>query len=114
MSSPALNSVYLSSLHRRIVAAAEGALSGTLSITEAARDLTAIGHELNLSFEKPFLVFVGIASETDEFPLGAVRDRWNPVKLLKLDAERIQYEDRVRSTVDAACTELLRRYASTV
>jgi hypothetical protein len=106
--------VYLTSLHRRIVAGAEGALNGTLSITEAARELTGVSHELNMSRERQFVVFVGIASETDEFPLGAVRDMWNPAKLLQVVAQRGQYENRVRSTADAACKELLQRYASTV
>jgi hypothetical protein len=114
MSSLGQNALYLASLHRHIVAAAAGALDGTLSVTEAARALTAIGHELRLSYEQPFLLFVGIASETDEFPLGEVRDRWNPAKLVELDAERSVYENRVRPRVVAACEELLRKYAATV
>jgi hypothetical protein len=43
--------------------------------------------------EQPFIVFVGIASETDEVPVGEVRERWHPAAKIKFeqvwaDAER--------------------------
>jgi hypothetical protein len=97
-------------LHQQVVATARDFLVGNISVTEAARRLVGLAHELGAAFEDPFLTFVGIDSETDTFPLGEVRNNWNPDALLKEDAEREFYEASVRERALEAAGEILQRY----
>jgi len=103
---PHLDATYRASLHRQIAEAAVGVLGGSVSVTDAARKLTFIAHELGIWSEDPFRLFVGIDSETDVYPRCEVRARWNPDKLAVLDSELALYEDKVRPDVIAACKML--------
>ena len=43
-----------------------------------------------------FRPFVAVDSQTDRFPVGAIRERWNSERLLEVDAEREVVEARYR------------------
>ncbi len=104
---------YQLALQHQIAAAARELLSGSISITEAARRIMGPAYELGSALEEPFVTFLGIDSETDAFPLGAVRDHWNPEALQRQDAERGRYESSVRDRALKACRELLQRLDTT-
>jgi hypothetical protein len=103
---------YPFALQRQIVATAHELLAGSISVTEAARRITGLATELGKVHDPPFVTFLGIESETDVFPLGDVRDRWNPSALQKQDAGRMRYEAVVRATALEACREILRIFGA--
>ncbi|WP_267225570.1 hypothetical protein [Dyella silvae] len=46
-----------------------------------------------------FLTFVGVDSETDRFPIGAVRAKWAETALKEIDAERLAAEEFYRDDI---------------
>jgi Protein of unknown function (DUF2489) len=100
---------YRLALQQQITAAARELLSGSVSITEAARRIIGPAYELGSALEEPFATFLSIDSETDAFPLGSVRERWSPSALQRQDAERERYEAAIRDRALDACREILRR-----
>lgn len=103
---------YRVSLYREILAAARGVLDGTVGMVDAARTLTSISYALGVENDEPFISFRGIDSETDDYPLGDVRARWNPAALAREDAKRERYEEEVRESVKEGCRALLAKYES--
>jgi hypothetical protein len=55
-------------LCRQIVAASTAVIRAQVSLTEGARLLAALSHEVRADDDPGFLTFIGIASETDRFP----------------------------------------------
>jgi hypothetical protein len=104
---------YRLALQHQIVEAARELLGGNISVTEAARRIIGPAYELGSALEEPFATFLGIDSETDAFPLGAVRQRWSPDALQRQDAERACYETAIRDRALEACREILRRLDAT-
>lgn len=100
---------YRLALQQQITAAARELLSGTISITEAARRIMGPAYELGSALEEPFATFLGIDSETDAFPLGTVREHWSPGALQRQDVERARYETAIRDRALGACRKILRR-----
>ena len=83
-------------------------LSGDLSYIEGAQIICHLLHECRLDpHVEPFVTFIGIDSETDQFPVGKQRSYWNKDALAKLDEEKAQYEERARGFAEKACRELL-------
>jgi hypothetical protein len=57
---------------------------------------------------EPYLFFVGVSSETDHLPFGAVRRQWSPESLKQKDLEAATYESRIREPSLSACREIAR------
>ena len=102
---------YRHDLERKLVDHARNLLSGVTSITEASRGIASIAYELNVAFEQPFLYFVGIDSETDQFPIGDVTQLWHPAAVAKLDAERERYEASIHREAVQYAEEIIARFA---
>jgi hypothetical protein len=66
--------------------------------------------DLNIVNKSEFLIFQGVDSETDDFPLGDERDDWSKEVLIRKDAELANYEILYRNDVLAACEKLIERY----
>jgi hypothetical protein len=105
-----LNAPHMLELRRRVVETATAILEGRLCVTEGARVLGELAFDLLAQRDDSFVVFFGVDSETDAFPLGDVRAHWNPSALVREDASRQLYEESVRPRVNLACSELIRRY----
>jgi hypothetical protein len=60
-----------------------------------------------------FIPFVGIDSETDHLPVGAVRAEWDAEALATKDVEIRQCEDHYRPYALEACRRLIDRLRST-
>ena len=52
-------------------------------------------------------IFVGIASEVDDLPLGSEREAWAVAASKSKDAEAADYRERVRAVVEASLRRLL-------
>lgn len=57
------------------------------------------------SFDKPFIIFVGIADETDEVPVGDLRGRWHPEAKTKLASKWAEAESYAKKLGQAACRD---------
>ncbi len=94
----------------QLVGVAEDILEGRIGITEGARKLSAFRSEKNLEADPDLLVATGVDSETDSFPLGDVRDLWNPAALKSKDAERAAVENHYHDYLMAACRRLVEKF----
>jgi len=91
----------------RAQAIAKKALAGELDPLMACRDLAALRAGLVTVPEGTLDVFVAIASEIDDLPLGSERELWAAEVLETKDAEAADYRGRVSSVVSTALRELL-------
>ena len=74
----------------------------------ASRLLSHFRQEAEPEVAEVLLTFVGIDSETDALPIGAVRDNWGPEALKRKDREIAEAEQFYRETALNAAAELLR------
>lgn len=89
--------------------AARSILDETMEPLDACRTLVAALQRCGsvIADHPASLVVRGVESETDDFPVGAQRELWDPVELSRLDREREEYWKLVESSVRDACTELI-------
>jgi hypothetical protein len=88
---------YRAGVRAEMLRLAKQLLSGELSVVAAARALKPFRYAVEPEVADILEVFVGIDSETDSFPLGEVRQGWNPESLKREDmklavAERFWHE----------------------
>ncbi len=88
------------------LAVARGILSRHIRLVEGSVCLSSLAHNLEPRWSDKMEAFVGVASETDDLPLGAVRQYWAPDALARKDQELANYETRIRDEVLDACREL--------
>lgn len=83
-------------------------------ICAGSRLLAALAHVLvaDWRIDPDFVVFGGFDSESERFPLGKVRDGWDPTALTALDVEREEMERRWEPRVVAACRSIVARFVS--
>ena len=94
--------------------AAHAILAGEVGLIEGVRHLTGIGHALVRDFwdDPDFSVLGAVDSETDDLPVGQVREHWDPAALAVKDREIADYESTVRDAVLAACRSIRARYGA--
>ena len=110
MTAPIYNEEHRKWASKEIVSIAKGLLSGELGIVAGARQLATWRFHVGADNDPDFTFFVGVASETDDIPIGDVRTRWNPEALKAKDAELQNFEASVRDKALQACQRLIRRY----
>ena len=94
----------------KVVALARSVLSGDTGIAEGSRQLAAWRFDVGAENDPDFLFFVGVASETDDLPIGPVRQHWNPGALRVKDAELAAYEAKVEQKAFEVCRSLIQKY----
>jgi hypothetical protein len=97
-----------------VVGAATDMLQGRLGLTEGCRRLAGLAHDVvpDWRIDADFVVFGAVASETDNYPVGAARAHWNPEALEREDAKRAKYEGAVRDSVLKACGNVIARFTA--
>jgi hypothetical protein len=113
MSEHILDEAHLKARRTQVVQTAKRMLSGQLNFLEGARQLAALQYETGVRDDDPdFRTFVGIASESDDFPLGQVREEWSTDVLARLQPEidRVVAWARTSAGGDAACHSLVSRF----
>jgi hypothetical protein len=73
----------------------------------AARELAVVTHQLAVVPKDVRRVFEGVASETDDLPVGRERVNWSLEALREKDPEADAYREQVRAVVNEACQALL-------
>lgn len=113
MSEYITNEEYVKSVRQEVVDVAKAMMSGELQFLEGARRLSALRHEAAVrEDDADFLTFVGIASETDEFPLGRVRKEWPDEVLQRIQPEIDEATVWARKIGGPACESLIRRFCA--
>jgi len=92
----------------KIGATAHSMLAGDCSYIEGARLICDLLDSARLNrLEQPFIRFVGIASETDDVPVGELRERWHPEAKSRLETEWADAERYAKSCGEPACRQAL-------
>jgi hypothetical protein len=84
-------------------------LDGKTHPIEACRIVVSLRRSFPDPQDSDLLILVGIESETDDLPVGEVRDRWAPDVLARKDVEMKEYLTRVEETLLNACRNLVRK-----
>jgi hypothetical protein len=92
----------------RVLSLARQLLAGQLNVIAAARALAPFGHDAQPELREILLVFAGINSETDDLPVGEVRQRWSAEALERKDREIAKAEEFYRDRAMEAATRLVR------
>ncbi len=95
---------------KEVVHVSRSVLDRSVGVIEGARLLAALRFRVRAENDEDFLVFTGIDSQTDHFPLSDVRARWNSDALVRYDAERQRAESDFREGAEVACRNLIRKY----
>jgi hypothetical protein len=93
-----------------LLAAAKAMLEGREDLIEGVRKIHSIGMEIDPDNEA-FMLFKAIDSDTDNFPVGAVRTLWSTEELAKADEEKAKYLADTRNDILAGCQEIIRLYS---
>lgn len=103
---------YVLSVRRRIVETAQAMLDGKMTYLLGARELATLRHEAEVeNTDADFMVFVGVDSDTDDFPLGLVRELWDKSALEKLQPQIDEAEDWAKNHAETACVKLVARFS---
>lgn len=71
--------------------AARQMLDGELDLVEGCRKLAQLHHRSRAPDSDAILTVIGFASETDDLPIGAERERWAIDALKEKDRQRNEY-----------------------
>lgn len=93
---------------------AKRVLGGDYDPLLACRELADIREDLSAVADEVMNVFVAVASEVDDLPIGPERTQWATDSLRGKDLEAADYRARVRSEVAEALQRLLEATGNTV
>jgi hypothetical protein len=111
MSEHITNEQYVHSVRERVVEIARAMLDGQLSFLSGSRTLSALRHDAGVrDDDADFMAFVVIESETDELPIGQVREYWDKAALERLEPEIQAAEAWAKEQGKNACVTLIARY----
>jgi hypothetical protein len=94
-----------------IVSTAEAMLRGDVHLIEGCRRIWHLSHEMGDSDNPVFLPIRGIESETDQFPLGDVRNQYAPDYLKRMDEELERYLAQARKDILSSCREIIHAFS---
>ncbi len=104
---------YVTSVRKAAATTARAMLDGHLGFLEGARKLASLSDEARVGDgDQDFSTFIGIDSCTDAFPLGQVRDHWDPAALEKLAPEIAEAEAWAKEHGKASCLAILERFGA--
>jgi hypothetical protein len=92
---------------RKALATARRILQRQISIIEAARILSKVRHSIDPEYEPLLRGFAGIDSETDDLPLGSVREFWVKEALERKDQEIARCEDVYRDQAEEDARKII-------
>lgn len=99
---------YLYTVRKKVIEAAESMIAGNLDLVKGCRIISDASREITSVDEKLFHPIIGVASETDIYPIeDEVRARFETNYLRSLDEKRVNYTERVRASVLEDCTKII-------
>jgi hypothetical protein len=108
-----LSEVNIATNRQKVAQIAQGILDSRIGIIAGARQIRVFcGGHLGLDEQDPDLsTFIGIDSETDDLPIGDVRQYWAAHALVQKDLEIERCEARYREAALEAASHLVTRFA---
>lgn len=94
-----------------LVAVAAEMLAGSINLVEGMRRICALRFAIEDSENAVFLTIRAMESETDSFPLGAMRSNCSEDYLKRADAEMESYLADTRDDILQACREIVRTFS---
>ena len=94
----------------KIVSIAQSIINGQDNVIEAIRMMVYLLHQTPHLDDENFFPIRGIESETDNYPLGKVRDNYAPDFLQRLDKETNEYLVKVHEPLVDACKKIVSKY----
>lgn len=101
----------LDSKRRELVAVAESMLAGGVNLLEGVRRICALRFVVKDPENRAFLAIRAIDSETDHFPLGAMRASCHPEYLKRADDEICAYLAEANEDILQACREIVKAFS---
>ncbi|ACB53734.1 hypothetical protein cce_4386 [Crocosphaera subtropica ATCC 51142] len=107
----------LNQIKYEIIETAKKMIENKIDLIEGCRTINRLQYKLDIS-DKPlnirddlndaFLTFKGVASETDDIPIGeAMRNTWHPDSLARLDIEKEEYLAKVKDRILDDCRQII-------
>ena len=94
-----------------VVEVASGLLEGKIDFLSGVRHLSRLRHEVSDNdFDPDFMLFVGIASETDHIPPLKLRESCSESWLKKCDEEIEDVKELNKVEMAEACKKLISRF----
>ncbi len=96
-----------------LVLTAKDMLAGNVDLITGCRKICNLRHQVETFTNDPlFLLFRGIESETDHFPIGKVREHCDPDYLNKIDNEKNEYLMETKEFIFQECKKIIEKYGS--
>jgi hypothetical protein len=92
---------------RTMLDVARGMIDGSILLVGGCRRLVRLQTVAQIPPNDTFNVFVGVESETDDFPVGCVRSEYAPELLAQLDAKVSNYLSQARPIIIEACRQII-------
>lgn len=103
---------YVLSVRQRIVKTAQAMLDGEMTYLLGARALATLRYDAEVeNDDADFMLFVAIDSDTDDFPLGLVRELWDQSALEKLQPQIDEAENWAKKHAEPSCAKLVARFS---
>ncbi|AOZ04637.1 hypothetical protein BKK80_01350 [Cupriavidus malaysiensis] len=101
----------VSAKRHELIVLANSMLAGELNLIEGVRQICALRFAVEDPENEVFLVIRGIDSETDTFPLGAMRANCSPEYLSRMDNEMQRYLSEAQVDILEACREIIKAFS---
>jgi len=85
-------------------------MAGDIDFIEGCRKLVSLRNQYDLAEDLNFSPFVGVVSETDDFPDKSARKNFSKDYLERTDKEVMDYILEVRPSIIEACSILIEKY----
>lgn len=96
---------------QELVELANSMLAGEINLIEGVRRICALRFAVQDPENEAFLPIRAIESETDNFPLGAMRASCSPDYLQRADRDMQKYLADAQDDILQACREIVRKFS---
>jgi hypothetical protein len=96
---------------RELVVVANSMLESNTNLIEGVRQICVLRLNVGDSDNDVFMTMRAVESETDAFPLGAMRAKCSPDFLERMDVEMQAYLSDARDDILQACRDIVRTYS---
>ena len=81
-----------------------------IGFIEGCRNVVSLRNQFSLTEDQDFSPFVGVTSETDDYPEQSIRENFSESYLKRVDEEVSSYISIVRPSIIDACNILIAKY----
>lgn len=91
-----------------LIGVARAMLAGTMPLLQGVRAISSLRYGVGINpDDEVFHAFIG--ADDENYPIGAVRERWSKEALGKLDAEAESYLAKAAPGIRAACEQVIKK-----